>query len=98
MTEPTEAKDTPKTPYIGLVPYDEADAALFFGRDEEKRIVAGNLRASRLTILYGPSGVGKTSLIRAGRRPRRSRAGSRERRGQERRAGPVRDLRLPRVA
>ena len=66
MTEPTEAKDTPKTPYIGLVPYDEADAALFFGRDEEKRIVAGNLRASRLTILYGPSGVGKTSLIRAG--------------------------------
>ena len=66
MTDPTEAKDTPKTPYIGLVPYDEADAALFFGRDEEKRIVAGNLRASRLTILYGPSGVGKTSLIRAG--------------------------------
>ena len=33
---------------------------------DERRIVAANLRASRLTILYGPSGVGKTSLLRAG--------------------------------
>ena len=56
----------PATPYVGLVPYGEADAGFFFGRDEEKRIVTGNLRASRLTILYGPSGVGKTSLLRAG--------------------------------
>jgi WD40 repeat protein len=54
------------TPYVGLVPYDEADAVFFFGRDEEKRIVTGNLRASRLTIVYGSSGVGKTSLLRAG--------------------------------
>lgn len=54
------------TPYVGLVPYDEADAAFFFGRDQEKRIVTGNLRASRLTIVYGASGVGKTSLLRAG--------------------------------
>ncbi len=56
----------PKTPYVGLVPYDEEDADLFFGRDEEKRIVAANLRATRLTIVYGPSGVGKTSLLQAG--------------------------------
>ena len=57
---------SPKTPYVGLVPYDEMDADLFFGRDEEIRIVSSNLRASRLTILYGPSGVGKTSLLQAG--------------------------------
>ena len=56
----------PETPYVGLVPYGEEDADFFFGRDEERRIVAANLRASRLTILYGPSGVGKTSLLRAG--------------------------------
>ena len=56
----------PSHPYVGLVPYGEEDAAFFFGRDEEKRIVAGNLRASRLTLLYGASGVGKTSLLRAG--------------------------------
>ena len=56
----------PKTPYVGLVPYGEDDADFFFGRDEERWIVAGNLRSYRLTILYGPSGVGKTSLLHAG--------------------------------
>jgi WD40 repeat protein len=54
------------TPYIGLVPYTEADAAFFFGRDAEKKIVTANLRAARLTLVYGPSGVGKTSLLQAG--------------------------------
>jgi hypothetical protein len=54
------------TPYVGLVPYTEDDAAFFFGRTEEKQIVTGNLRASRLTVLCGPSGVGKTSLLHAG--------------------------------
>jgi len=61
-----EASSVQTTPYVGLVPYGEEDAAFFFGRDEEKRIVAGNLRASRLTILYGASGVGKSSLLQAG--------------------------------
>jgi hypothetical protein len=60
FAEPTE------TPYVGLVPYQEEDADFFFGRDREIRIVTSNLRAHRLTILYGPSGAGKTSLIRAG--------------------------------
>jgi WD40 repeat protein len=54
------------TPFVGLVPYGEDDAAFFFGRDRETRIVAGNLKASPLTLLYGASGVGKTSLLRAG--------------------------------
>ena len=60
------ARHRPETPYVGLVPYGEEDADFFFGRDDERRIVTGNLRASRLTILYGPSGVGKTSLLQAG--------------------------------
>jgi hypothetical protein len=64
--QPRPESATPATPYVGLVPYGEEDAAFFFGRDEEKRIVAGNLRASRLTILYGASGVGKSSLLQAG--------------------------------
>lgn len=70
MTEAAEVvrapRALPRTPYVGLVPYGEDDADFFFGREQEKQIVAGNLRASRLTILYGPSGVGKTSLLRAG--------------------------------
>ncbi len=55
-----------RSPFVGLIPYGEEDAPFFFGREVEKRIVAGNLRASGLTLLYGASGVGKTSLLRAG--------------------------------
>jgi WD40 repeat protein len=57
---------TPATPFVGLVPYGEGDAAFFFGRDDEKAIITANLRASRLTIIYGASGVGKTSVLHAG--------------------------------
>ena len=44
----------------------EEDAGLFFGRDAERKRIIGNLRASRLTLLYAESGVGKSSLLRAG--------------------------------
>lgn len=53
-------------PFKGLGYYEEADAPYFFGREQETRIVAANLVASRLTVLYGDSGVGKSSLLRAG--------------------------------
>src|SRR5438105_2360865 len=53
-------------PYRGLLPYTEGDTALFFGRDTERRVIKSNLRASRLTVLYGQSGAGKTSLLTAG--------------------------------
>ena len=54
------------TPYKGLEPYSEADALFFFGREDEWEIIADNLMATRLTILYGVSGVGKSSLLHAG--------------------------------
>jgi WD40 repeat protein len=56
------------SPYKGLAPFDDtdADALLFFGRDWETEVVAANVLAARLTVLYGPSGVGKSSLLRAG--------------------------------
>ena len=47
------------SPYKGLVPYAEEDFEYFFGRETEQRIISANLRASRLTLLYGESGVGK---------------------------------------
>ena len=53
-------------PYVGLDYFDEEDAGLFFGRDAERKRILGNLRASRLTLLYAESGVGKSSLLRAG--------------------------------
>src|SRR6476661_3587201 len=64
------ATDTPAlaAPFRGLAPFGdtELDALLFFGRETETEIAVANLLAARLTILYGPSGVGKSSLLRAG--------------------------------
>jgi WD40 repeat protein len=54
------------SPYQGLVPYSEADSDFFFGRNKERQTICFNLRGSRLTILYGPTGVGKSSVLRAG--------------------------------
>jgi WD40 repeat protein len=54
------------SPYIGLVPFSERDAAFFFGRERERKIISANLATHRLTLLYGPSGVGKSSVINAG--------------------------------
>lgn len=53
-------------PYKGLQPYTEADRAFFFGRERDSEIIASNLYASPLTVLYGESGVGKSSVLLAG--------------------------------
>jgi CHASE2 domain-containing sensor protein len=57
---------TAGAPYVGLDYFGEEDAGLFFGRDAERKRIISNLRASRLTLLYAESGVGKSSLLRAG--------------------------------
>ena len=56
-------------PYKGLSSFTEEDAEYFFGREDELDLVAANLRARRLSLLYGPSGVGKSSLLGAGVAP-----------------------------
>jgi WD40 repeat protein len=58
----------PESPYKGLAAFEdsELDALLFFGRGRERGAVAANVLANRLTVLFGPSGVGKSSLLRAG--------------------------------
>jgi WD40 repeat protein len=64
----TMVTPAPPSPYKGLAAFDDTDldALLFFGRSWETEVVASNVLASRLTVLYGPSGVGKSSLLRAG--------------------------------
>ena len=61
-----EGKELGDAPYIGLNPYDEADSIIFFGRKNDIQKVVNELLAWPLTILYGKSGVGKSSLLRAG--------------------------------
>ena len=63
-------RNAPECPYVGLVPFDEKDAAYFFGRERESEVIVANITASRLTLLYAPSGVGKSSVLRAGVLPR----------------------------
>src|SRR5947209_2350957 len=53
-------------PYRGLLPFEESDAPLFFGRDKEIRDVAGRLEHHRLLAVTGVSGSGKSSLVLAG--------------------------------
>jgi roadblock/LC7 domain-containing protein len=60
------ADATRRSPYQGLTPYVEDDAGWFFGRDEWCEVIGDNLRAYSITVLYGASGVGKSSLLRAG--------------------------------
>ena len=54
------------SPYQGLVPYSEEDADYFFGRNTWRDIVTDHLLAYRVSVLYGASGVGKSSVLRAG--------------------------------
>jgi hypothetical protein len=53
-------------PFKGLRPFTEDDADYFFSRDTERDIILGNLMSTRLLLLYGPSGVGKSSILYAG--------------------------------
>jgi uncharacterized protein YoxC len=53
-------------PYVGLRPFTVAEQAFFFGRRSETRVVAANLFAAPLTVFYGPSAVGKSSVLQAG--------------------------------
>ncbi len=57
---------TAAAPYVGLAPFGEADADRFFGRDAERKRIIVNLQACRFTLLHARSGVGKSSLLRAG--------------------------------
>ncbi|HEX3296603.1 MAG TPA: BTAD domain-containing putative transcriptional regulator [Nocardioides sp.] len=54
------------SPYPGLAPYGEEDAESFFGREEETRACLDRLASVRLLAVVGPSGSGKSSLLRAG--------------------------------
>lgn len=64
-----------RTPYRGLEPLGEEDAAVFFGRDGDLARGMSSLRSVRLTdktlfVISGPSGAGKSSFLRAGLLPR----------------------------
>ena len=53
-------------PYQGLARFDEAQAPFFFGREADTQHLVEHLRTQRFLAVVGPSGSGKSSIIRAG--------------------------------
>ena len=57
-------------PWLGLASFTEETRRYFFGRDEEVEELARRVQRKLLTVLFGQSGLGKTSILRAGLVPR----------------------------
>ncbi|HYH97164.1 bifunctional serine/threonine-protein kinase/formylglycine-generating enzyme family protein [Hyalangium sp.] len=60
----------PGPPYRGLASFEAEHRTFFFGRETETNDVLALLRSQRMVIVAGDSGVGKSSLCRAGILPR----------------------------
>ena len=65
----TERNQIPAGPYRGIHPFRYGDRDLFFGRESTVRELLVHVLLSRLVILFGESGAGKSSLINAGLLP-----------------------------
>jgi eukaryotic-like serine/threonine-protein kinase len=55
-----------ESPYPGLSAFQETDAHRFFGRARDIARITARVRDVPITALVGPSGVGKSSIVRAG--------------------------------
>ena len=56
----------PGNPYRGLLPFEAEHRGVFFGRSTELGTAIDRLRHETLLVMAGDSGVGKSSLCRAG--------------------------------
>jgi hypothetical protein len=59
-----------KNPWLGLASFTEETRDFFYGRDTEIAELARRVQRKLLTVLFGQSGLGKTSILRAGLVPR----------------------------
>ena len=65
-TSTTPSPTNNASSFIGLESYTEAQVDNFFGRDKEIESLTKLVEANTLTIIFGKSGTGKTSLLNAG--------------------------------
>ncbi|HEY5673385.1 MAG TPA: ATP-binding protein [Malonomonas sp.] len=54
----------PASPYVGMRPFEKGEKVIFYGRDRDAALLTDKVFSSRLTVLFGPSGVGKSSILR----------------------------------
>jgi WD40 repeat protein len=55
-----------ENPWPGLESFEENAHTFFYGRDQEAQSLLNRVRDAPVTVLYGRSGLGKTSLLQAG--------------------------------
>ncbi|MDZ4792686.1 MAG: hypothetical protein SGI83_00250 [Bacteroidota bacterium] len=63
------AKPLYKDRYPGLQPFDKGQSTIFFGRDQEKKELYYQVCLEKMVVLFGKSGLGKSSLLNAGVSP-----------------------------
>src|ERR1700682_1899290 len=59
-----------ENPWLGLASFSEETRAYLHGRDDESAELSRRVQRKLLTVLFGQSGLGKTSILRAGLVPR----------------------------
>jgi WD40 repeat protein len=69
VAEPPDPTEPEICPFRGLAPFDSAHAEYFYGRERLVADLAARLVGSALIAVVGPSGSGKSSVIRAGLLP-----------------------------
>lgn len=67
---PLDTSASPRPPYVGLSPFQPEDAEWFFGRERFVEQLMDLLSRRRFVVVFGASGVGKSSVLRAGLLPR----------------------------
>jgi len=67
---PADTEVNQSHPWLGLSSFSEETRQYFYGREEEVSELARRVQRKLLTILFGQSGLGKTSILRAGIVPR----------------------------
>ncbi|MFS8102258.1 hypothetical protein LFM09_34550 [Lentzea alba] len=63
-------QDCAQAPYLGLSAYDTTDSDRFFGREHLVADLAKRVARQPFVAVFGPSGSGKSSMLRAGLVPR----------------------------
>lgn len=73
MNAPHERDDAAideRHPWLGLASFSETTRGFFYGREDEVAELARRIQRKLLTVLFGQSGLGKTSILHAGIVPR----------------------------
>ena len=68
--DPAASTVDERNPWLGLASFTEETRGFFYGREEEVAELARRVQRKLLTVLFGQSGLGKTSILRAGLVPR----------------------------